>query len=250
MSRLSAWLSIGAGAAFVLCSIGFGAAVASPAPPPYTEQEVTDGGTIAGSARLEGSPPAATPLRIDRDEEACGHEIQPETFVVGENGRLRNAVVWLHQIASGKPIDRSAVATIENAHCRFDPHVQAAVAGSTLEIRNSDPILHNTHLFMGDSSLVNLALPANTSPVRRVLDRPGIVRVECDVHRWMRAYVFVSPHPYFATTDAGGAFRIDQIPAGTYEVRAWHEAASAAPVQVQVPAAGEASVEIVLRPRR
>ncbi|MGH7312680.1 MAG: carboxypeptidase regulatory-like domain-containing protein, partial [Candidatus Rokuibacteriota bacterium] len=109
------------------------------------------------------------------------------------------------------------------------PHVSALMGGSRARVRNSDTILHNTHGFhaagAGRQTVFNLALPSagQVIEITKKLSKPGPVRVLCDAHPHMFAWVYVHTSPYVAVSDARGAYRIDGVPPGTYRVTMWHE---------------------------
>jgi hypothetical protein len=139
-------------------------------------------------------------------------------------------------------------------------------AGSELEIVNNDPILHNVHARQatadGMQTVFNIAQPVRgqRTKVDAALDKPGIVALTCEAgHPWMTAYIVVANHPYVATSGDNGQFVIDDVPAGTYPIKMWHEGARLSRVipsmqifeyedpyevteQVAVPANGEAVV--------
>jgi hypothetical protein len=131
---------------------------------------------------------------------------------------------------------------IDQHKCQYHPHVQAAAAGSALQILNSDPLLHNIHGYLGQITTFNVAMPIKDQKVNKKLDKPGLVRVKCDVHSWMGAFIVVVDGPA-AVSGANGAFEIKDVPAGTYTVTAWHEKLGEKTAQVTVPASGTAAVD-------
>jgi len=184
----------------------------------------TDGGSLTGNAKFAGTLPRLEPLPVKKDRAVCGEKVEPEALVVGPTGGVRNAVILVEGVTKGKRPDREVV--LDNTRCRFVPHVSAVMAGSTTRVRNSDPVLHNTHGFWeGKISAFNLALPnrGQEVPITRYLKRPGVIEVRCDAHTHMKAWVVVHDSPYFAVTDEGGNFRIDGIPPGKYNVTMWHQ---------------------------
>jgi hypothetical protein len=96
--------------------------------------------------------------------------------------------------------------------------------GTRLEVRNSDPILHTVHAYLGNETLFHLALPVFRQRVWATLDRPGLVRLECDVgHTWMRAYILVRADGLATVTGPEGTFQLRDVPPGSFRLRAWHE---------------------------
>ena len=210
----------------------------------YEEVAVGNGGSIAGVVRLPIPPVKEPDIRITKDESVCGTRIADESVVRDADGGLKSAVVHLEQIARGKSIDKGAVVRVDTYQCRFEPHVLAMAVGQKLQIVNGDPILHNPHARLsGVQDVFNIALPVQNLKVTRVIREPGDLRVTCDDgHIWMLAWIHAFPHPYFAVTDAKGAFRIEEVPAGAYRLRAWHEALGTQVVEVSVSPGEETRV--------
>jgi plastocyanin len=110
--------------------------------------------------------------------------------------------------------------TLDNRGCRFTPHAAVVTVGSTITVTNSDPVFHTVHLY--GPAETNLSL-FKGDKIPWVARRPGLIQVRCDVHGWMRAFIRVDEHPLHAVSDATGVFRIENIPAGTYQLEVWHE---------------------------
>lgn len=190
----------------------------------YQEIEVTDGGTIKGVVKFVGQAPKLEDLKVTKNPEVCGDHKPLEALLVGEGGGLENVVVSIEGITKGKKISAQAT-VLDNNKCVFIPHVQAMVVGGDAEIRNSDPILHNTHSFLdGKATVFNFALPIQGQKLKKKIKKAGLMNIQCDAgHTWMSAYVIAKEHPYFAVTGKDGTFEITDVPAGSYKVHAWHE---------------------------
>jgi hypothetical protein len=177
---------------------------------------------ISGRVVVAGKYQNPRPLPVFKNRSFCGARVPDETLLVGRDGGLRNAVVTLH------PLDRKATPqpmqlVLNNKRCAFAPHVQVATVGSELLLKNSDPILHTVHARLGQETLFNVGLPTWRQTTKR-LDRPGIVKIDCDVlHTWMSAAIVVTNTPYFAVSDQNGNFLIDRLPAAKYRAEIWHE---------------------------
>ena len=205
-------------------------------------------GTLAGILRFGGSPPRPGVLRVYKERAFCGSSVPDQSLVVGPAGGVKNVVVTL----SGTGLDGHAqppgAIQLDNVGCRFAPHVQAAQVGSTLLLLNSDPILHDAHARLGRRTVFNDGLPW-WRRVKRTLDRPGLLRIICELHHaWMSAYIVVSPNPFFAVTNSRGRYRIDGIPPGTYEARFWHERLGEASRRVVVEPGVQRQVDVLLAP--
>ena len=189
----------------------------------YEAVEVTDGGSLTGVVRFAGIPPRLAPLAVNKNRELCGEQKPSEALVVGPEGGVRGSVILIEGVTRGKKATGEVV--LDNHKCLFVSHVSAVALGDRVRVRNSDTILHNTHGFMGKPTLFNLALPNKDQviDITRRLRKPGVVRILCDAHPHMSAWMVVHDSPYVAVTDERGAFKIDDIPPGTYRVTMWHE---------------------------
>jgi len=123
--------------------------------------------------------------------------------------------------SSGGSETRNARAAIEQVDREFVPYVTVIQVGTTVTFPNRDPILHHVYSFSPAKSF-EIKLYTGKSPSEVVFDKSGVVTLGCNIHDWMVGYVVIVPTPYFAKTDATGGVRLRDMPAGTYEVRAWH----------------------------
>lgn len=205
-------------------STGEGAA-SVPSVPKYEAIEMDNGGRVRGRVRLSGRAPNLEDWLVEKDQGVCGTTTPNRSLRLGSGGAIENAVVSLAGITKGKPLQPLArVAQVEIVKCRLIPRHLLVPMGSTLEIVNSDPILHDIKARIGETSLFDRALPIRQFRIHEKLDYPGIVTLSSGAgHTWMSGYIVVQEHPYYATTDARGAYAIDGIPPGTYELRVWHE---------------------------
>ncbi len=196
---------------------------AGPVGAAYEETGVKDGGVVAGVVKFAGAAPRLEALPVNKNRDVCGERKPSEALVVAPGGGVKGSVVLLEGVTKGKKLEGEV--TVDNHKCLFVSHVSATMAGGKVRVRNSDPILHNTHGFMGKPTVFNLALPNKDQmiDITRRLTRPGVVRVLCDAHPHMNAWLVVHDSPYFALTDERGAYRIDGVPPGTYKLTMWHE---------------------------
>ncbi|HXV61746.1 MAG TPA: ATP-binding protein [Vicinamibacteria bacterium] len=200
-------------------------------------------GRIEGTVRLVGGDfPPPTRIENTTDPEVCGREHTLDDAVVSpENHGVRYAIVAMLDVpANAIPPFESSTLTIDNIDCRFSPHAGVVRAGSSIEARNSDPILHTTHLY--GPAEVNISLPMEGAAGVRRLEKAGLYAVRCDVHGWMKAAIRVDPHPFHAVTDENGEFHIEDAPAGTYRLESWHERLGRREVVVEVREGETASV--------
>jgi carboxypeptidase family protein len=203
-------------------------------------------GSIAGETVLGGA--ARTPDPPTRvkpaDSRACGAEVADESVVASAAGGLKDVIVYIDNPPAGTPAP--ARVKLTNRNCRFQPRVQTATVGSTLVVGNDDDILHNTHgYFEGGATFFNLGLPFRGIEVPKPLARAGMITFKCDAgHTWMRGFLLVLAHAFHAVTDASGRFRIPQVPAGSYRIKAWHERLGSQDASVTVVPDQEVPVRI------
>jgi hypothetical protein len=198
------------------------AALAAPAAA-YEVVTVADGGALAGVVKFAGAPPRLEPLAVTRNHDVCGDRKESEALVLGAERGVRGSVILVEGVARGKKPGAEVV--LDNNRCVFVAHVTAAMTGEKARVKNSDAILHSTHGSVGKPTVFNLALPNRDQmiDITRRLTRPGVIRVVCDTHPHMLAWMIVHDSPYYAVTDERGAFRIDGILPGSYKVTMWHE---------------------------
>ncbi|HJR63446.1 MAG TPA: carboxypeptidase regulatory-like domain-containing protein [Gemmatimonadaceae bacterium] len=193
---------------------------------PYRVIELRDAGSLGGRVLAPDELPGDSVVRPYNAESACGSSIVLPG-VESLRGGLGDAIVWLDSIRHGKPLPASRRFEITNRRCELEPRVQAAIAGGMLNVRNTDRLTHRTRfLRAGSDSVLERVRHSDAGqvvPVETVLGRPGRVEVRSDLYPWMRAWIQVFDHPYFAVTSRDGAFSIDSIPPGTYTLYVWHE---------------------------
>lgn len=212
----------------------------------YEETDVAQGGSISGVARYSGEAPAPQPIKVDKDVEYCGKKPKmTEDLLVSKAKELKNAVVYIEKIEKGKKIGEEKV-VLENKDCRYEPHVQAATVGATIEVVNSDPVLHNTHTLLNKTDTVfNVALPTQGQRIPKKLKKAGVINTMCDAgHHWMAAYIVVVDNPYHAVSDASGKFSIKDVPPGQYKLTVWHEKLGTKSVDVTVEAGKDAVADV------
>ena len=210
-------------AARPLAALAFGMIAVASAEAAYEEVAVADGGVISGVVKFAGTAPKLEPIAVNKNRDVCGERKPSEALLVGAGGGVKGSVVLVEGVTRGKKAGRDVI--IDNNKCLFVSHVSAAMSGDRVRVKNSDPVLHNTHGFLGKPTVFNLALPNREQviDITKRLTKPGVVRVLCDAHPHMFAWLVVHDSPYVAVTDEQGAFRIDGVPPGTWKVTMWHE---------------------------
>jgi plastocyanin len=213
----------------------------------YEEIVVKDGVTIRGTVKVEGKLPKLPPLQITKYKEIC-KDVPNESLMVGPRQGLRYAVITLEGIAKGKAVERETIHELDNVKCRFSPHVQAASVGQFVLLRNSDPILHTAHaVFANEQPQFNVGLyPGRVS--RKPLVAAGVVKIRCEVHPWMSAYIVVTEHPYHAISDIYGEYELSDVPPGVYQLKVWHESLGTQERRIEVKSATTQQMDFTFAP--
>ena len=200
---------------------------------------------LSGTILYDGALPNLPVLKMDADPGCAKKHTAPvmsEALVLGENKELANIFVW---VKGGLPEATwpapSEPVVLDQRGCRYVPHVMGLIVGQPLKVLNSDALLHNIHSLPKINSSFNRAMPGNVTEAEYAFTKQEVMfKVKCDVHPWMNAWLGVVSHPYFAVTGTDGKFEIAGLPAGSYEVEAWHERLDAQTVTVTL-ADGEAA---------
>jgi plastocyanin len=211
--------------------------------PAYEVVAVTNGGTLTGTVKYEGTPPAPETFDVTKDTQVCGTTKTKPDLIVAKDGGIANVAVVV-KATKGKAITvPSEPVTFDQKGCEYHPHVLAFPAGSTIEILNPDGVLHNVHEHGKINPEKNVAMPKFKKKIEWKIEKPEWpIAVRCDAHPWMHAYWLSMDQPYYAVTDADGKFSIGDLPPGDYEVEVWHETLGKKTEKVTIPAGGTATV--------
>ena len=207
--------------------------------PPMAAQGL---GTIRGTVTTRAK--AARPIRVTFDQKVCGNEVPDPSVAVNAAGGLANAVVTLAGVKA-KALSREV--SVVNDKCAFVPRVQVVAPKGLVKTSSRDPVLHTTVVQQMDGrQLFNVALPMPGIEINKPLSGSGIMRVGCSTHQWMRGWI-VATDEQSAITAADGSFTLADVPAGTYQLRVWHEALKAATQTVTVTAGRTVQVTVEAR---
>jgi len=207
-----------------------------------------DAASIRGVVTMTGAV-VQKKLPVTIDQYVCGKEKPSEELVVNPQGGVRNAVVWLQTPPPGATWP-SAPEKVEmdQKTCVFVPRVVIVPAGGTVEFLNSDRLLHNLHSASKDNPTFN-----RTQPRGRVIpvtfSKPEIIQVNCDLHSWMRSWVVVADHPFYALSNDAGEFVLPNVPPGKYVLQIWQESVGVTSRDVTV-GADDARVTVELKAPR
>jgi hypothetical protein len=179
-------------------------------------------GSITGTVLFEGEPPE--PATQERHVDPKCLQDKPDDAIVVAKGKLRDVLVRIKNGTAGDHKPPTEALVIDQRGCTYVPRVAGLVAGQKLLVRNSDDTFHNVHGVLRGKDVLNkmqgpkaaeLAIESTAKP-------DDVIELQCNVHPWMKAYIAVGDHPYFAVTDGQGKFEIKDLPVGTYTLEAWH----------------------------
>ncbi|HUD49727.1 MAG TPA: hypothetical protein VMR33_23065 [Candidatus Baltobacteraceae bacterium] len=200
-------------------------------------------GDVTGKVTLKGTPPPEKAIQFD---DTCS-KLNPVVtttrhYVVGQDNGLANVFVYISKGLEGKKFTPPTQASELNQEgCNYHPYVSGVMVGQPVAIKNSDPVMHNIHALpkVDGNTEFNFAQPTqgdvnDTKWTASITAPEVLVKLKCDVHPWMFAYIGVQNNPYFAITDKDGNFKIANVPAGTYTLTAYHlKAHGASPGETQ-----------------
>jgi len=185
-----------------------------------------DGANVTGLVKFEGARPAVGNLQMSADpvcHQAHPAAVKAEDVVLGPGGELANVFVYVKDYQGAVPAP-SSPAVLDQKGCQYSPHVSGVQVGQVLQIKNSDPTLHNIHALAKVNKEFNVGQPVQGMVSEKKFDKPEVMlKFKCDVHSWMNSYMGVLPHPFYGVSSAAGTFNINNLPPGTYTLEAWHE---------------------------
>jgi len=180
--------------------------------------------TITGKIAFEGTAPPNDKIQMSADPYCREHNpnAMTETVTVN-NGGLDNVIVFVKNAPSANyPAPKDAV-MIDQKDCHYIPHVFTIQSNQPLKIKNSDATLHNIHAWAEKNTPFNIGQPVQNMETEKAFTTEEMpLPIRCDVHKWMGAFVGVFNHPYHTVTKNGGSYEL-KVPAGNYEIVAWHE---------------------------
>ena len=228
-------------------------AAAPPDAPATSPVDAATAGNVSGRVTFAGTAPKPAVIRMESDPNCVqqGAATTDEGVVVGEGGALQNTFVYVKDGLGDLrfPIPSNTV-VLDQKGCRYTPHVLGVQVGQSVEVLNSDPTLHNVHAVPASNQEFNTGQPLpGMKHQHRFSTREVMVPFKCDVHPWMRAYVGVLDHPYFAVTGADGSFELKGLPPGTYTIEAWHETLGTQTQTVTIAAQETGNVAFEFKPK-
>jgi hypothetical protein len=205
------------------------------------------GGSVEGHVKVTAVPAANPVIRMSADPNClkvnAGKRVVQELVVRADDGGLANAFINVKGSFPNSPA-APAPAVIDQQGCTYHPRVQGARVGQALEVKNSDPTLHNIHSLSTKGQDFNVGQPLAGMVFKYQLKAEEVMlHVKCDVHSWMTGYIGVVPHGYYAVSDGSGTFKISGVPAGKQTIQVWHEKYGPLTQTVDVKATGTTTVD-------
>jgi hypothetical protein len=234
-----------------------GSSAPTPAPPATTGSQpaapaapAAGATTITGRVSFEGTPPAPEKVKTSADPKC--QQMHPQGLekatVAVKDGGLAHAFVWLKSGVSGSQPAPAEAAVLDQQGCEYHPHVVGVRTGQNITIRNSDDTLHNIHPRPSVNKGFNIGQARKGMEAQKSFDKQEImIPVGCDVHPWMRSYISVVDHPYFAVTKDDGTYEIKNVPPGDYEVEVVHEKLKNQTQKVSVKAGAPAKADFAFK---
>jgi hypothetical protein len=201
----------------------------APEPVAYFHVDPATAASVHGKIVYHGPKMPRTLISMQSDP-ACdkanaGRKVYDEPLIVAPDGGVANVFVYIKSGLEGKKFEPPTEQVMLDQHgCTFVPRVVGVQTAQIVDIRNSDPVEHNIHPTPKNNRAWNEGMSPGAPDLKRHFARPEVmIRVKCNVHSWMRSYVGVMDHPYFAVTGTDGSFELKNLPPGNYTVGIWHE---------------------------
>lgn len=228
------------------------ASKAAAPPPNYFKVDSSTAGSIEGKIRFTGKRPARKVIDMSEDPacvEAHHGKAYDESVIVNPNGTLANVFIYVKSGLEGKQFEPPTTpVTIDQRGCWFTPRVIGIQVDQPLSVVNSDPVTHNIHPLAQVNREWNHSQGPGDAPLARKFVKPEVmIRVKCNIHPWMHAFIGVVDNPYFAVTGPDGAFHIKNLPPGDYVLEAWQESLGAQEQKITVPASKTETVNFTFK---
>lgn len=199
---------------------------------PYAGRDQSQDGIITGLVKLDGKAPKLPNINFEAEKSCHAHHkdspVPLETIIVSDDGMIKNAFVYITKGAKDWTFDvpKDPIEIVQE-NCIYKPHIVGMIAGQSIKVANKDAFLHNIHSLPKENKEFNFG-QANVgedvlSGDKTFTKQEVMIKVKCDIHDWMGAWVGVRSNPFFSVTGDDGRFTIEGVPAGKYDLIAWHE---------------------------
>jgi hypothetical protein len=210
-------------------------------------------GTVTGKVAFNGTAPAAQPIDMNADPVCAskGAGTVVETVMV-KDGKLGNVFIYIKDgtTSDGKKISSFAfpaptdAVTLDQNGCHYRPHVLGIQSNQKFLVTNSDQTAHNVNVQGNSNPKWNTSQPPNAPPIEQKFPRAEtLIPIKCNQHPWMKAYVGVLNHPFFAVSGEDGSYAIKNLPPGKYTLVAWHEKLGEKTMEINLAAKGAATAD-------
>jgi plastocyanin len=199
--------------------------------------------TIKGNVRYAGARVEKKILPVTIDQYLCGKEKEAGDLMLSSSNGIRNVVVSLQGVPASSKAVNPQPAKMDQKQCVFVPRVVVVPVGGTVEFLNSDRLLHNVRGGGKENPPFNRAQP-HARNIAIAFKSPEILRVDCDLHSWMRGWIVVAEHPFYTVTNDEGEFVFENIPPGKYKLEAWQETLGRANQEVTVTGEGTQTITV------
>jgi plastocyanin len=222
------------------------------AAPTFFKVDPATAGVLSGTVRFTGKKPARKAIDMSNEPacvEAHHGRAYDESVDVNRNSTLANAFIYIKSGLEGKTFAVPATpVTIDQNGCWFRPRVLGIQVGQVLQVVNSDPVTHNIHPLAQVNREWNHSQGQGDAPLARKFPHAEVmIRVKCNIHSWMHAYIGVVDHPYYAVTGEDGSFEIRNVPPGEYTVEAWQETLGTQDRKITLNASGKAAIDFTFK---
>jgi plastocyanin len=209
---------------------------------------------VIGSVTLSGPGPKNSAINMAADPLCAKLHTRPvmtEELVLSSGNALANAVVYVSEGLGDRAFDTpKQPAVLEQTGCQYRPHIIALMAGQKLLVENGDPTTHNIHPVPVNNREWNQSQAQGVPPIEATFGREEIsIPVKCNIHAWMKGYIAVFKHPYFAVTGSDGGFVLKNLPPGNYTITAWQERFGTLTQKVTIAPKEKKRVEFIFKPQ-
>ena len=217
----------------------------------FTTSVYAGNGTLVGKIVFEGDNPNYPETNINKDPEVCGTGTRPsEKLVLSAENGIKNVFISVLAVNGEKLAVPAENPVFGQAKCNFSEHVMVIPTGSTVDFPNmEDQVMHNLHSYSMKNRPFNKGVPFGQK-ISMKFTKPETVKITCDVHKWMIAYLIVHDDPYYAITDADGNFKIENVPTGTYKLQIWQESLGRKKIDIDIKDGEETKVDFAMKPRK